>query len=83
MAQSELHQGKTTVKIHLNGKKMQRKKQFECEYCEYKARKGHLNVHIKAVHERIKPFECELCEYKASHNGNLTRHIKAVHGRVK
>jgi len=57
---------------------------FECNLCEYKcSTNGHLQQHIKIVHDKIKDIECNLCEYKCSTNGNLQEHIKSVHDKIK
>ena len=44
---------------------------------------GHLQMHIKQVHNKIKDFECDRCEYTCSLNVNLQRHIKSVHNKIK
>ena len=59
---------------------------FKCDSCFYGAnRKGHLNQHIKTVHNKIKDFKCNynLCDYKCSLKGHLNTHIKTVHNKIK
>jgi hypothetical protein len=59
---------------------------FKCNFedCEYTcATNGHLQRHIKQVHDQIKDFKCEICDFKCSENCTLQRHIKAVHDQIK
>lgn len=44
--------------------------------------KGHLQTHIKSVHEGLK-FQCPQCEHKATRERNLHMHIKSVHEGLK
>ena len=58
-------------------------KRFPCSMCKYETtQKGHLNGHIKAVHDRIKDI-CEMCNKEFFDKSNLKKHIGAVHENVK
>ena len=61
---------------------------FKCyfEDCKYTcASNGHLQRHIKAVHDKIKDFECDFedCKYTCASNADLQSHIKRVHDKIK
>ena len=58
-------------------------KRFPCSMCKYEAtQKGHLNSHIKTVHDRIKDL-CEKCNKEFSDRSNLKKHIRADHEKVR
>ena len=39
--------------------------------CKYKAaQKGHLEMHIRSIHEKITENKRPKCEYKSTHKGN-------------
>lgn len=53
---------------------------FPCEKCPKVFKQtGHLNRHIKGVHDEIKDHKCKQCDYGASTSINLTAHIKIMH----
>ena len=67
-----------------NAKKRASGVKHQCPKCDSKfSQKGHLNVHIKMIHDKIKDFECPNCDSKFSTKGSLTRHIKQVHDKIK
>ncbi len=41
--------------------------------------KGHLNVHIKTVHENQRNFECPVCKKSFGRKDTLNTHNKIVH----
>ena len=67
-------------------KRERNKEKFKCthEGCEFKcSRNGHLQRHIKAVHEKLKPYNCDQCKTSFSQNGHLQTHIRDVHEKLK
>jgi hypothetical protein len=59
---------------------------FKCDQdrCNYKcSSNARLQVHIKAVHDKIKDHECPDCDYKCTRNAHLQLHIKTVHDKIK
>ena len=61
-----------------------RRNKHKCDQCDKDfSRKGDLNTHVKAVHDKIKDVECPECESKFSRKGDLKQHIKAVHDKIK
>ena len=67
-----------------NAKKKASGVKHQCPKCDSKfSRKGHLNVHIKMVHDKIKDVQCPKCDYKSSQKSDLTKHIKQVHDKIK
>ena len=57
---------------------------FKCNHCEKSyTSKGHLNTHVKTVHDGVKNHVCNHCEISFSIAGNLKAHIKAVHDGIK
>merc|ERR1712012_835831 len=57
-------------------------KRFACNYtgCNYTAiYNNHLQVHIKAIHEKIKDFSCNDCDYKSSYKQHMRTHVMRVH----
>ena len=56
---------------------------YPCNQCNYRAiRFGHLQQHIKSVHEGEK-YPCGQCSYKASDPSGLRIHIQSIHEGVK
>ena len=47
------------------------------------SRKGHLNGHVKSVHEEKKNFRCKIRDVVFSKKGHLNRHIESVHDGKK
>ena len=63
---------------------MVKEKLLQCPHCEYLPKgRWHLQVHIKAVHEKIKDQKCHLCEFVTSLPHTLKSHIKEVHACIK
>lgn len=60
------------------------KDKYKCSKCEYKTNNlGHLNVHIRSVHDKIKNLKCPECEYKTDRTENMSKHVKQVHDKIK
>jgi len=52
---------------------------YSCDQCDKTFKqKGHLGVHLKAVHQGIR-FPCSICDYKATTKGNLKQHVGRRH----
>lgn len=52
---------------------------YTCDQCDKTFKqKGHLGVHLKAVHQGIR-FPCSICDYKATTKGNLKQHVGRRH----
>ena len=59
-------------------------KPLKCNFCDYQSsRKGHINRHIRAVHENLKPFECDVCYRSFATESNLGIHKASVHEKIK
>ena len=55
---------------------------MECNKCNYKAnQKGHLELHIKSIHEMVMDMVCTKCNYKTNEKRSLKLHIKSIHQR--
>ncbi len=53
-----------------------------CAQCNKKyVSLSHLDIHIKAVHDKIRDHECTQCNLKFSQLGNLNKHIAEVHNQ--
>jgi KRAB domain-containing zinc finger protein len=55
----------------------------KCNYCgKHFAKIQFLNLHIKAVHEKI-CFECEFCSKTFSFESSKIRHVRSVHQNIR
>ena len=78
--------GKLKLKQHLKTVHMG-DKIFQCQKCPYKAtRRGHLEKHTQARHEKIREKQrqvCDKCGYVAPKMFTLKEHIEAVHDNIR
>ena len=59
--------------------KEERKREFECEDCPYKAlTRRSLRIHVKSIH-LLERYPCTQCKYQATQKANLNRHMKISH----
>ena len=55
-------------------------KKLKCGKCSYETfRSGHLNDHIRSVHEKIRTHLCEKCDYSTGHKQSLKIHRASAH----
>lgn len=53
---------------------------FQCEICGYKSyEKRKVDIHRRAVHDKIRSYICNICKKTFSHSQNLNRHKNAKH----
>ena len=58
-------------------------KPYKCKLCDYQTtHKGHLNKHVKSIHEGIK-YPCHQCDYKARNPSDLNKHVNSKHKGIK
>ena len=71
------------IKHNAPNKKRTRTDVANCDQCDKQfTMQGHLNSHIKSVHESVK-YACNECDYQFSTQGNLKKHIQSKHEGVK
>ena len=76
---------KTHLTTHIDSVHL-KKKNYLCPRspCEYAStRKGTLEKHVQAVHDKIKPFTCEVCSQKFNQKAHMTAHLDAIHLKRK
>ena len=57
---------------------------FKCKQCGYVPdslynKRYNLEMHVKAVHDKIKDHECSQCDFKTSRANNLRGHVQRMH----
>ena len=83
--ETDFHWHKNVVHKNETGdfKKVQ-KKTVECETCfKIFSTKGHLEEHVRAVHDKVKNFECDVCLMTFYKRWNWKTHITSVHVKEK
>ena len=58
--------------------KMKPNQKIKCQYCDYQAVKGTVNVHEKS-HRGEKPYMCSKCPFKFNRSWCLNEHYRKVH----
>ena len=57
-------------------------RKFKCDQCDKSySQKGHLNTHIKCIHEKLQ-YNCDKCDKSFSQKGKLKSHIESVHENI-
>ena len=62
--------------------KIQKKKIFSCDQCEYQGSQSSLSRHIQSKHKGVR-YACDQCEYQTAHRISLKYHIQAQHEGVR
>ena len=54
-----------------------------CPQCDYKAgHVGHLNTHVRTVHEQRKDHACPQCDAAFGQASSLRTHVRTVHEQI-
>ena len=79
-----LHINESKFKIKSGHEKNTGLNNNKCELCNKTfSHAGHLNRHIKTVHEKLKNYKCDFCDKAFGQPKNLSIHINGVHNKVK
>ena len=68
--------GETSSVNENNGEKVEKRKMYKCDACDYTAaQKCHLITHSR-IHTKEKPYRCDVCDYTTAVSSNLITHSR-------